>query len=124
MPVYWNCHDLAIRLAYIIIQPSMDVLRILRELTMLLHQAFHKEFNWLLRGGWTPGARGSIASPLATVDLFIVGCSVAVFGGVVALVKENARRQSMVKLEEKFPQLKSFHKEITISWCDIFSHVG
>lgn len=120
MPVYWNCHDLAIRLAYIIIHPSMDVLRVLKELMMLLHRACYNEIGWDSRavfnagvGGWTAAALGGLASvpPLAIAGagVFMVAWSVGFFGGFAVMAKQRARYQFMIKLEEKFPQLRLLH---------------
>lgn len=119
MPIFWNCHDLAIRLAYIIIRPSMDVLKILKELMMGLRLACHKEINWpstagkFCVGGWGAAALGSLASvpPLAIAGagVFMIGWSVGFFGGFAVMAKQRARYQFMIKLEEKFPQLKSLH---------------
>lgn len=119
MPVFWNCHDLAIRLAYIIVRPSMDVIMILKRLMMSLRQACYKEINWsstagkVCIGGWGAAAIGGLASvpPLAIagVGVFMVGWTVGFFGGFAVSAKEKARYQFMIKLEEKFPQLKSLH---------------
>ena len=53
MPVFWNCHDLAIRLAYIIVEPSMEVLKFLKRLMILLRQAYYEEVpvNWHFAAG-------------------------------------------------------------------------
>lgn len=119
MPVYWNCHDLAIRLAYIIIQPSMDVLRILKELIILLNRACHNEMGWdstafnVGMSGWTAGFLGGLASvpPLAIAGMgvFVVAWSVGFVGGFAVMAKQRARYQFMIKLEEKFPQLRLLH---------------
>ncbi|QYT05318.1 hypothetical protein H0G86_012214 [Trichoderma simmonsii] len=116
MPVYWNCHDLAIRLAYIIIRPSVDVLRTLKELMRLLHRACYNEIGWestavfkVAVSGWTATALGMIASAppliIAGAGVYMVAWSVGFFGGL----KQGTRYQFMIKLEEKFPQLKSLH---------------
>ncbi|KAL6819045.1 hypothetical protein V8C40DRAFT_252331 [Trichoderma camerunense] len=120
MPVYWNCHDLAIRLAYIIIHPSMDVLRILKELMMLLHRACYNEMGWdsstvfnVGVSGWTAAALGGLVSvpPLAIAGagVFMAAWSVGFFGGFAVMAKRRARYQFMIKLEEKFPQLRLLH---------------
>ncbi|KAF4953182.1 hypothetical protein FGADI_6157 [Fusarium gaditjirri] len=119
MPVFWNCHDLAIRLAYIIVQPSIDVVRILKRLMRSLRQACYKEIKWdstagnVCVGGWGVAALGGLASvpPLAMagVAVFMIGWSVGFFGGFAVSAKEKARYRFMIKLEEKFPQLKSLH---------------
>ncbi|KAK2125196.1 hypothetical protein NOF04DRAFT_1280789 [Fusarium oxysporum II5] len=119
MPIFWNCHDLAIRLAYIIVRPSMHVIRILKGLMISLRRACNKEIKWdstagkVSFGGWGVAALGGIASvpPLAMagIGVFMVGCSALFFGGVAVSAKERARYQFMKKLEEKFPQLKSLH---------------
>lgn len=119
MPVFWNCHDLAIRLAHIIVQPSMDVIRFLKRLMDSLRQAYYKELNWpsaagkACMGGWGVAAVGSVATvpPLAVAGacIFMVGWSVGFFGSFVAISKEKARYKFMIKLEEQFPQLRSLH---------------
>ncbi|KAF5602439.1 uncharacterized protein FSUBG_7746 [Fusarium subglutinans] len=119
MPIFWNCHDLAIRLAYIIVRPSRHVIRVLKRLMILLRQACHKEIKWdhtagnVCVGGWGVAALGGMASvpPLAMVGfgVFMVGWSVGFFGGIAVHVKEKARYEFMNKLEEKFPQLKFLH---------------
>ncbi|PNP74348.1 hypothetical protein FNYG_12397 [Fusarium nygamai] len=119
MPIFWNCHDLAIRLAYIIVRPSTHVIRVLKGLMRSLRRACNKEIKWdhtagsVCVGGWGVAALGGIASvpPLAMagIGVFMVGWSVGFFGGIAVNVKENARYKFMIKLEEKFPQLKSLH---------------
>jgi hypothetical protein len=119
MPVFWNCHDLAIRLAHIIVEPSMEVINSLKRLMILLRRACNKEVNWhsaagkLCVGGWGALALGGLASipPLAAVGtgVFMIGWSTGFFGGFVSDSKEKARYQFMLKLEERFPQLRSLH---------------
>lgn len=119
MPLHWNCHDLAIRLAYIIVRPSMDGIRILKRLMLSLRQACYREINWgstagkVTLGGWGAAALGGIASvpPLAIfgVGVFMIGWSVEFFGGFAELARQNARYRFMIKLEETFPQLRSLH---------------
>jgi hypothetical protein len=119
MPVFWNCHDLAIRLAHIIVEPSMEVIKSLKRLMILLRRAYYKEVNWpsaagkLCVGGWGAAAVGGLATvpPLAVAGfgVFMVGWSVGFFGGFVANSKEKARYQFMIKLEERFPRLRSLH---------------
>lgn len=120
MPIFWNCHDLAIRLAYIIVQPSMDVITSLKSLMMSLHRAYHREFNWISAtmkvtlGGWGACFVGGLASAptLAIVGagVFMVGWCGCFFGGFVKDSKERARHKFMINLEKKFPQLVSLHR--------------
>jgi hypothetical protein len=120
MPIFWNCHDLAIRLAYIIVQPSIDVIQVLKGIMRSLHQACNKEIKWdhtagsVCVSGWGVAALGGIASvpPLAMAGfcVFMVGWSVGFFGGIAVNAKVRARYKFMIKLEEKFPQLKSLHR--------------
>jgi hypothetical protein len=119
MPIYWNCHDLAIRLAYILVRPSVDVIKMLKKLTLTLHQACGDEINLGPKvvkagaGGWGAAVLGGFAGvpPLAMAGagVFLIGWSVRVFGGLAILIKQRTRHQFMIKLEEKFPQLKSLH---------------
>ncbi|UPK97553.1 hypothetical protein LCI18_008488 [Fusarium solani-melongenae] len=125
MPLFWNCHDLAIRLAYIIVRPSMDGIRILKRLMISLRQACYKEINWnstagkVCLGGWGAGALGALASlpPLAIAGagVFMVGWSVGFFGVFAVSAKEKQRHQFMIKLEEKFPQLRSLHNQAVLA---------
>ncbi|ORY06248.1 hypothetical protein BCR34DRAFT_35871 [Clohesyomyces aquaticus] len=120
MPVFWNCHDLAIRLAHIILPPSMGVIRVLKSLMHSLRQAYHKEIDWsktagkTCMGGWGAAAVGGVTAvpPLlaAGVCVFVAGWSVGFFGGFVHNSKLRTRYAFMIKLEERFPQLKSLHR--------------
>ncbi|KAH6722783.1 hypothetical protein BKA61DRAFT_585261 [Leptodontidium sp. MPI-SDFR-AT-0119] len=119
MPVFWNCHDLAIRLAHIIVPPSVNVTRFLKVLIVLLRRAYNKEVNWFSTaekvsiGGWAAAGVGGVAAvpPLAVagVGVFMVGWSVGFFGGFMEVSKEKTRHNFMIKLEERFPQLRSLH---------------
>ncbi len=119
MPIFWNCHDLAIRLAHIIVQPSMDMIRFLKKLMISLRQTYYKEVNWpsavgkACIGRWGAAAVGSVTTvPLLAIAgacVFMVGWSVGFFRGFVVISKEKARYKFMIKLEEKFPQLRSLH---------------
>lgn len=119
MPVFWNCHDLAIRLAHLIVPPSLDAVRFLRRLMALLHRAYLEEINWFSTAakvsacGWGAGAVGTVVAipPLAAVGagVFMVGWSVGFFGSFVHDFKVSARNGYMRKLEERFPALKALH---------------
>lgn len=119
MPVYWNCHDLAIRLAYIIVRPSMDVINVLKGLMVSLSHACHTEMNWhstagkLAASGWGAGALGSLVSvpPLviAGTGVFMVVLSIGSLGEFAVWSKMRTRYRFMIKLEERFPKLKSLH---------------
>lgn len=84
-----------------------------------LHQACNKEIKLdstagnMCVGGWGVAALGGIVSvpPLAMagVGVFLVGLSIGFFGGFAVNAKAKARYKFMIKLEEKFPQLKSLH---------------
>lgn len=119
MPVFWNCHDLAIRLAYIIVQPSVDVVKFLKRLMISLRQACYTEINWhftakkVCVGGYRAAFLGGLANvaPLAVAGagVFMVGWSIVFFEGIVQNSKTKARYKFMIKLEEKFPQLGPLH---------------
>lgn len=120
MPVFWNCHDLAIRLAHIIVQPSMSVIRNLKSLMLSLQQAYREEIDWhgtadkACLGGWGAAAVGGAAAvpPLAFVGccIFVAGWSIYFFGPSVHGWKSRKRYAFMIKLEERFPQLRSLHR--------------
>jgi hypothetical protein len=119
MPVFWNCHDLAIRLAHIIVQPSMNAVRFLKSLIISLRQAYNREIDWVsvvpkaCLGGWGAAAVGGAATvpPLAIAGgcIFMAGWSVGFFGSIVETSKKRARYKFMLRLEERFPQLRSLH---------------
>jgi hypothetical protein len=120
MPVFWNCHDLAIRLRHLVVSPSMEAVRFLRRLMEMLRRAYSREISWLPTAvkvsacGWGVGAMGAAAAvpPLAAagVSVFMVGWSVGFFGPVVQAVKVSARNGYMRALEERFPALKALHR--------------
>jgi hypothetical protein len=120
MPIFWNCHDLAIRLAHIIVQPSTRVIRGLKDLMLSLQQAYHTEINWSEKagnacvGGWGAAFVGGVAAvpPLivAGACVFMAGWSVVFFGSFVHTSKLRTRYKFMIKLEERFPQLRSLHR--------------
>ncbi|KAF4499914.1 hypothetical protein FAGAP_3915 [Fusarium agapanthi] len=119
MPIFWNCHDLAIRLAYIIVRPSIHVIQILQGLMISLDQACGKEIQWdsttdkVCVSGMGVAYLGTFVSvpPLAMagVGVFMVGWSIGFFGVFAVNAKVRARYKFMSKLEEKFPQLKYLH---------------
>ncbi|KAF3404839.1 hypothetical protein DPV78_003422 [Talaromyces pinophilus] len=119
MPVFWNCHDLAIRLAHLIVPLSMDVVMFLQNLMDSLRQAYHREINWdstaakACVGGWGTAAIGAAVAvpPLAVAGgcIFMAGWSVGFFTPVVVWLKIRARAKLMLKLEERFPKLRSLH---------------
>lgn len=99
MPVFWNCHDFVIRLAHIIVQPSMAVIRALRSLMLSLQQAYNQEIKWyetacnVCLGGWGVAATGAVAAvpPLAVAGacVFTAGWCVGFFGGFVLFSKSR-----------------------------------
>ncbi|KAL4780081.1 hypothetical protein BJX76DRAFT_364648 [Aspergillus varians] len=118
MPVFWNCHDLAIRLAHIILSPSMDV-RFLKRLMNLLYQAYSKEVDWYSKaikvalGGYGAMVVGAMSSvpPLAAAGagVYVAGWCVGFFGPSVQGAKVRVRERYMRKLEERYPELRELH---------------
>jgi hypothetical protein len=121
MPAFWNCHDLAIRLTYIIVLPSNDALEFLRDLIKSLHMAYGNKVSWYDKawklgvGGWCMAAAGGIAAipPLAAVGgvAFMTGWSIGLFGGIAHDRRLDMRRKQMQKIEELFPVLKALNQE-------------
>jgi hypothetical protein len=119
MPVFWNCHDLAIHLAHIIIPLSVHVLRTLKNLMLLLQQACRREIDWddkafkACAGGSRVVAVGSIVAvpPLAVAGLCIFGAgfSVGLFDFFAQDWKVSNVNMFMAELDERFPQFQSLH---------------
>ncbi|PLB43214.1 hypothetical protein P170DRAFT_514483 [Aspergillus steynii IBT 23096] len=119
MPVYWNCHDLAIRLAYLIVPASNDVMGFLRELMRGLMEAYFREraLVWqstkVALGIWTTGALRTLdATPsLTAVDtvLFMAELGVGYYVSEATMAKLRTKEMYMRKLEEQFPKLKPLH---------------
>jgi hypothetical protein len=113
MPVFWNCHDLAIRLAHIIVEPSMEVINSLKRLMILLRRACNEEVNWhsaagkLCVGGWGALALGGLASipPLAAVGtgVFMIGWSTGFFGGICERFKRESKISVHAQAGGTFP---------------------
>ncbi|KAJ0416342.1 hypothetical protein BJY00DRAFT_316993 [Aspergillus carlsbadensis] len=119
MPVFWNCHDLAVRLGHLVVSPSMEAVKFLRRLIALLQRAYSQEISWFPIAakvgacGWGVGAIGAVAAipPLAAAGagVFMLGWSVGFFGPAVQAFKVSARHGYMRALEEHFPALKALH---------------
>lgn len=121
MPVFWNCHDLAIRLSYLIVKPSIRVCTKLNMLMQSLECACRKELDWVGLAsktgqvGWGACALGGLIAvpPLAAVGagvFFAAFCTDAV-GCVIHEMKMGTKRNLMRQLEEVFPELEQLHSE-------------
>ncbi|KAL4967115.1 uncharacterized protein BDV14DRAFT_32080 [Aspergillus stella-maris] len=121
MPVFWNCHDLAIRLTHLVITPSKDAVTFLRNLMYSLVRAYNKEVGWFeIRcwfglGGWCTAVAGGIACfpPMSAVGgaVFMAGWATGFVGTFVNDAKVKKKFAYMRKLEERFPVLKSLHPD-------------
>ena len=119
MPVFWNCHDFAIRLTHLIVTRSLDTIMFLRKLISWLRTACYKELRWLERstktaaGGWLLGAVGAATAipPLVILGAgtYMAGWSVGFFGLCSVSSKMRTKKKYMCELEERFPELWSLH---------------
>ncbi|OCK84847.1 hypothetical protein K432DRAFT_422257 [Lepidopterella palustris CBS 459.81] len=127
LPLWWNCHDLAIRLAYLLVHASDAATNLLKTLLHFLQIARFNEVSGkfaltgfkIFVGGWTTCAGSAIAAallgPLGPV-VTAVGLTASISGWSLGFVSEmvNMARNSQRKnfetaLEKRFPQLRLLH---------------
>jgi hypothetical protein len=129
--LWWNCHDFAIRLAYLIV--GDEALHILRSILKALRYQVQSEMSfkkdqsavkWTFGLGYT-GAILMTIPPLAPVGSIILGLGLLSWGiGTVSRSRDRnskwTSRSNMAAIEAKFPQLIQLHEPIAESWRYIY----
>ncbi|KAK2616803.1 hypothetical protein QQS21_000180 [Conoideocrella luteorostrata] len=113
MPVFWNCHDFAIRLAYIIVPRSKDVIDRLQELMVALRWAYHGEIYRVYKGITKYGGGAATLGIVAGMSSFALLGGAAIVGLIIGENVMNSqqtiREKCIISLEKQYPELWLLH---------------
>ena len=127
LPLWWNCHDFAIRLAFLIAgKEALHLLRwIMTRLSKILKSEVEK-WDYRFTSGAVVGWGGCATTILLEAGLGVVcpplalgAWSLGFFSGVAATIHSTKnkgkwweQKERMTALEKKFPQLTQLHKNV------------